>query len=143
MGGCRGRQRQPGGSGKQGGSGISMWWRVPAVPDRPFPPPRVFLRRGGGYVLGGNVARVLVEAHARTPLRFSPIEDATVGHWLTALDLRTVRYRPRLLPSTCTAVAAAAAAVAAAAVGRGVRARVAWAGFHVLPAVLVASCQPC
>ena len=83
---------------------------------------------GGGYVLSGGVARALVEAHARTPLRFSPIEDATVGHWLTALDLRTVRPRCRLrcarrVLHACTAAygglllktaAAAAAAIAAA-----------------------------
>lgn len=47
---------------------------------------------GGGYVLGGEVARVVVDMHERMSLKFTPIEDATLGFWLSALDLRVVDH---------------------------------------------------
>lgn len=47
---------------------------------------------GGGYVLGGEVARVLVDVHARMRLKFTPIEDATLGFWLASMDLRHVDH---------------------------------------------------
>lgn len=47
---------------------------------------------GGGYVIGGEVARVLVDMHARTPLRFTTIEDATVGFWLAPLEVRHIDH---------------------------------------------------
>ena len=47
---------------------------------------------GGGYVVGGEVARVLVDTHSRLPLKFTPIEDATLGFWLMAMDLRHIDH---------------------------------------------------
>ena len=47
---------------------------------------------GGGYVLGGEVARVLVEVHSWVRLKFTPIEDATLGFWLSSMDLRQVDH---------------------------------------------------
>lgn len=47
---------------------------------------------GGGYVLGGEVARLMVELHERMSLKFTPIEDATLGFWLSALDLRQIDH---------------------------------------------------
>ena len=47
---------------------------------------------GGGYVVSGEVARVLVGVHARMRLKFTPIEDATLGFWLMAMDLRHVDH---------------------------------------------------
>lgn len=47
---------------------------------------------GGGYVMSGEVCRVLVDVHARMPLKFTPIEDATLGFWLMSMDLRHVDH---------------------------------------------------
>ncbi|KDD74010.1 hypothetical protein H632_c1655p0, partial [Helicosporidium sp. ATCC 50920] len=47
---------------------------------------------GGGYVLSGDAARVLVDVHSRMRLVFTPIEDATLGFWLMAIDLRHVDH---------------------------------------------------
>lgn len=47
---------------------------------------------GGGYVMSGEVCRVLVDVHARMPLKFTPIEDATLGFWLMNMDLRHVDH---------------------------------------------------
>lgn len=47
---------------------------------------------GGGYVMGGEVARVLVDVHMRMHLKFTPIEDATLGFWLMAMDLRHIDH---------------------------------------------------
>ena len=47
---------------------------------------------GGGYVVGGGVARVLVDIHTRMHLKFTPIEDATLGFWLMAMDLRHIDH---------------------------------------------------
>lgn len=47
---------------------------------------------GGGYVLGGEVARILVDTHRRMRLKFTPIEDANVGFWLMSMDLRHVDH---------------------------------------------------
>ncbi|KAL6785480.1 hypothetical protein ACKKBF_B00425 [Auxenochlorella protothecoides x Auxenochlorella symbiontica] len=47
---------------------------------------------GGGYVLSGEVARLLVDTHERMSLKFTPIEDATVGFWVSAMDLRQIDH---------------------------------------------------
>lgn len=47
---------------------------------------------GGGYVISGEVCRVLVDVHARMHLKFTPIEDATLGFWLMAMDLRHIDH---------------------------------------------------
>lgn len=66
--------------------------------DAPCPPPTAGLKTypnymmGGGYVLGGEVARVLVDVHARMRLKFTPIEDATLGFWLASMDLRHIDH---------------------------------------------------
>lgn len=47
---------------------------------------------GGGYVLGGEVARALVELNKRMSLKFTPVEDATVGFWLMSMDIRHINH---------------------------------------------------
>ncbi|KAI7842582.1 hypothetical protein COHA_003686 [Chlorella ohadii] len=47
---------------------------------------------GGGYVIGGEVARMLVDIHARMRLKFTPIEDATLGFWLMPMELRHIDH---------------------------------------------------
>lgn len=47
---------------------------------------------GGGYVMSGEVCRILVDVHARMPLKFTPIEDATLGFWLMSMDLRHIDH---------------------------------------------------
>ncbi|KAI3437945.1 hypothetical protein D9Q98_000389 [Chlorella vulgaris] len=47
---------------------------------------------GGGYVVGGEVARILVDINTRMRLKFTPIEDATLGFWLMAMDLRHIDH---------------------------------------------------
>ena len=47
---------------------------------------------GGGYVLSGDVARTLVGVNRAMKLKFTPIEDATLGFWLMAMDLRHVDH---------------------------------------------------
>ena len=68
------------------------------LPTRPPAPPAAGLKvypnymMGGGYVMSGEVCRVLVDVHARMPLKFTPIEDATLGFWLMSMDLRHVDH---------------------------------------------------
>lgn len=47
---------------------------------------------GGGYVVSGDVAAALVSLHAQVGLKFTPIEDATFGFWLSPMDLRQVDH---------------------------------------------------
>lgn len=47
---------------------------------------------GGGYVISGEVSRVLVDVHSRMRLKFTPIEDATLGFWLMNMDLRHIDH---------------------------------------------------
>lgn len=47
---------------------------------------------GGGYIVSGDVASALVSLHAQVGLKFTPIEDATFGFWLSAMDLRQVDH---------------------------------------------------
>ena len=47
---------------------------------------------GGGYVLSGDVARTLIGVNRAQRLKFTPIEDATLGFWLMAMDLRHVDH---------------------------------------------------
>lgn len=49
--------------------------------------------QGGGYVVSGGVARTLVEVNNRMRLKFTPIEDATLGFWLMAMDLRHIDHQ--------------------------------------------------
>lgn len=48
---------------------------------------------GGGYVLSGDVANMLVTVNLNMKLKFTPIEDATVGFWLMSMDLRHIDHR--------------------------------------------------
>lgn len=47
---------------------------------------------GGGYIVSGDVAAALVSLHEEVGLKFTPIEDATFGFWLSAMDLRQVDH---------------------------------------------------
>lgn len=47
---------------------------------------------GGGYVLSGDVCKMLLEINAKLKLKFTPIEDATLGFWLMSMDLRHVDH---------------------------------------------------
>lgn len=55
--------------------------------------PYTLSSQGGGYVVSGGVARTLVEINHRMRLKFTPIEDATLGFWLMAMDLRHIDHR--------------------------------------------------
>ena len=47
---------------------------------------------GGGYVLSGDVVTTLININRRMKLIFTPIEDATLGFWLMAMDLRHIDH---------------------------------------------------
>ena len=47
---------------------------------------------GGGYVLSGDVARMLVTVNLKMKLKFTPIEDATLGFWLKSMDMRHIDH---------------------------------------------------
>ena len=47
---------------------------------------------GGGYVLSGDVADMLVTVNLKMKLKFTPIEDATLGFWLMSMDLRHIDH---------------------------------------------------
>ncbi|KAK9802990.1 hypothetical protein WJX73_005638 [Symbiochloris irregularis] len=48
---------------------------------------------GGGYLISGDVAAALVNINRTMQLKFTPIEDATVGFWLMSMDLRHVDHQ--------------------------------------------------
>ena len=50
---------------------------------------------GGGYVLSGDVVTTLININRRMKLIFTPIEDATLGFWLMAMDLRHIDHAKR------------------------------------------------
>ncbi|EIE27538.1 hypothetical protein COCSUDRAFT_52196 [Coccomyxa subellipsoidea C-169] len=47
---------------------------------------------GGGYILSGDVAKMLLDMNSKMRLKFTPIEDATLGFWLMSMDLRHVDH---------------------------------------------------
>lgn len=47
---------------------------------------------GGGYILSGDVSKMLLEMNSKLRLKFTPIEDATLGFWLMSMDLRHVDH---------------------------------------------------
>ena len=47
---------------------------------------------GGGYVVSGDVASSLVNINRKMKLKFTPIEDATLGFWLMSMDLRHIDH---------------------------------------------------
>jgi hypothetical protein len=47
---------------------------------------------GGGYVISGDVVETLVDVNRRLKLKFTPIEDATLGFWLMSMDLRHIDH---------------------------------------------------
>lgn len=47
---------------------------------------------GGGYILSGDVSKMLLDINAKLHLKFTPIEDATLGFWLMSMDLRHVDH---------------------------------------------------
>lgn len=40
---------------------------------------------GGGYLVSGDVAQTLMNVNRKMRLKFTPIEDATMGFWLAAM----------------------------------------------------------
>lgn len=48
---------------------------------------------GGGYILSGDVANMLVTVNLKMKLKFTPIEDATLGFWLMSMDLRHIDHQ--------------------------------------------------
>lgn len=48
---------------------------------------------GGGYVISGDVVQTLVDVNRKLRLKFTPIEDATLGFWLMSMDLRHIDHR--------------------------------------------------
>ena len=51
---------------------------------------------GGGYVLSADVVHTLLHVNQTMKLKFTPIEDATVGFWLMSMDLRFIHH-PKIL----------------------------------------------
>lgn len=47
---------------------------------------------GGGYIVSGDVASSLVNINRKMKLKFTPIEDATLGFWLMSMDLRHIDH---------------------------------------------------
>ena len=54
---------------------------------------------GGGYVLSGDVVTTLININRRMKLIFTPIEDATLGFWLMAMDLRHIDHEKCVHPA--------------------------------------------
>ena len=40
---------------------------------------------GGGYVVSGDVAETIMNVNRKMQLKFTPIEDATMGFWLMSM----------------------------------------------------------
>ena len=55
---------------------------------------------GGGYLMSADVVRALMVVKDTIALKHTPIEDATIGMWLTGMDLRAVNH-PRSVPQGC------------------------------------------
>lgn len=53
---------------------------------------------GGGYVMSADVVRALMLVKGTIALKHTPIEDATIGMWLTGMDLRAVDHPRCWLP---------------------------------------------
>ncbi len=47
---------------------------------------------GGGYIMSADVVRALLAVKDSVALKFTPIEDATIGMWLMPMDLRHVHH---------------------------------------------------
>ncbi|CAL8469155.1 g8696 [Coccomyxa elongata] len=47
---------------------------------------------GGGYILSADVAQALVHLQSKVSLKFTPIEDATIGFWVMGMDLRQIDH---------------------------------------------------
>lgn len=47
---------------------------------------------GGGYVVSGPVCRALTDMHRRVGLKFTPIEDASIGFFLAPFDVRHIDH---------------------------------------------------
>ena len=43
-------------------------------------------------MLSGDVCKMLLEINSKLKLKFTPIEDATLGFWLMSMDLRHVDH---------------------------------------------------
>lgn len=48
---------------------------------------------GGGYIVSGDVADMVKAIHQKMQLKFTPIEDATMGFWLAAM-VRSLQHSP-------------------------------------------------
>lgn len=44
---------------------------------------------GGGYLVSGDVAETIMNVNRKMQLKFTPIEDATMGFWLMAMVRRS------------------------------------------------------
>ena len=59
---------------------------------------------GGGYIVSADVAKALVTMESMVKLKFTPIEDATVGFWLMGMDIRQIdhpKYAPLSIALSC------------------------------------------
>eukprot|EP01025_Chloroclados_australasicus_P009947 TRINITY_DN1385_c1_g2_i1.p2 TRINITY_DN1385_c1_g2~~TRINITY_DN1385_c1_g2_i1.p2 ORF type:complete len:142 (+),score=1.80 TRINITY_DN1385_c1_g2_i1:47-427(+) len=48
---------------------------------------------GGGYILSGDLAEMLVSIHEKVGLMWSRQEDAAIGMWLAGLNIRRIMQR--------------------------------------------------
>lgn len=53
---------------------------------------------GGGYIVSADVAKALVTMESVVKLKFTPIEDATVGFWLMGMDIRQIDHPKYVWP---------------------------------------------
>jgi hypothetical protein len=62
---------------------------------------------GGGYIMSADVVRALLAVKGSVKLKFTPIEDATIGMWLLPMDIRfidhfrRVQHLPLVSPPCC------------------------------------------
>ena len=66
---------------------------------------------GGGYIVSADVAKALVTLESMVKLKFTPIEDATVGFWLMGMDIRQIDHPKCVLASSVIALQMGAAEV--------------------------------
>ena len=75
---------------------------------------------GGGYIVSADVAKALVTLESLVKLKFTPIEDATVGFWLMGMDIRQIDHPKCVLAPSVIALQMGGAEVYAKAAFSGV-----------------------
>lgn len=74
---------------------------------------------GGGYIVSADVAKALVTLESLVKLKFTPIEDATVGFWLMGMDIRQIDHPKCVLAPSVIALQMGGAEIYAKAASSG------------------------